>query len=555
MKKIYYLYIALSVVTAMVLYSCVKDYLDDHKGKASSEILSVDEAKAFFEKQMTEYATRAAGNAEHKPTIVPDEFTPVWTRGVSVSQDGVGSVNVPIMSNCRYSAIRSYADKQGKPKAYSAPVWQKLVVVKNSADDRMGVYILNLLPDEGFYKSNKNYSTDNFVNGGSKGRFSGLAIYSNLGGKILRIDKYSDGKEVAGANILVDKDKLDWNQEQIDSVLSNIYFSRKTVESTRGFSFEDENEIDDLEIIGHLLEEGNECPICGCDPCICSDICPICGCDPCMCQDLPPLVIPGSSGGGGGFSGGSFGGGGGGTGGPGGTGEEKPPIVMPDLTIPATYVVGKGTPYPYTLTNWNIFMPWDQTVNVTITGTPLTYSQQVQQLLKKLLEDCLSKQLFNYLNSIQHAVSIISVDNLMVYGQPANGVFGYHSNGSLILLDSKASQVTLLEELYHAYQWLRPGADIAGYNNQYGGNIEIEAKMAKYQYMVRNGIPIENYFGSTGNTWNRFISQPDASNFLTIWSLLTDSRDNGGFGYDRNLFKTTGFSGFVQPTLNINCNN
>ena len=190
MKKIYYFYICLSAVASLVLYSCVKDYLDvDPSDKASSaQILTVEEAKQFFEKQMGVYATRSVSDDEQLPFgLPPGEFTPIWDDAFYYQTSKRAAITVPILSTYRYRTFRS-EEKNGKYEAYVSYIQQKLVIVLDEDMNQKALYIESVIPDRSCKSiSNKTYDVR------SK-EFSGIAMYHNYQGELIRFSYLKNGK-------------------------------------------------------------------------------------------------------------------------------------------------------------------------------------------------------------------------------------------------------------------------------------------------------------------------------------------------------------------------
>ncbi|GHV00703.1 hypothetical protein FACS1894159_06990 [Bacteroidia bacterium] len=196
----------------IALYSCVKDIVEIEPNQSASEsgVISVAEAKEFFENQIALQATRGGGR--RKPSILdPGEFTPHWNRAKSSSGKRTGGVSAPISQSTRHGALRCETIN-GKPAVAVVPVYQKVVVVKSAVTGEMSTYLLSLVPTVGFHRHNKNYNADHFVIDGDKGDFSGIAAYYTLGGRLIKLDEYANGTVRRGVHTIgprpVDKSKV-----------------------------------------------------------------------------------------------------------------------------------------------------------------------------------------------------------------------------------------------------------------------------------------------------------------------------------------------------------
>lgn len=129
--------------------------------------------------------------------MAPGEFAPLWEGGLFSENRIVGSVDVPIISEHRYRAIRSEY-KNGVAKAYIVNITQKLVIFEcHNNEDKMYQYILTLIPDRDFYATNKGDISDLLINSRVKSKFSGIALHhSVLGGRLVDVVRYNKGQIV-----------------------------------------------------------------------------------------------------------------------------------------------------------------------------------------------------------------------------------------------------------------------------------------------------------------------------------------------------------------------
>ena len=201
----------LMVAAASVVASCSKLPMEGEKETAANVSLTVEEAKAYFETDYKSLKITKVGSADIPAGwISPGDFTPIWNSAVESANGNTASVDVPIIPTYRYRAIRAVF-ANGRAQAYSVDIYQKLVVVRKHYDDgredRMGQYILTLIPDKGYATKHKGNVAERFINTGNKGSYSGLAVYY-LQGIPMRLEKYSDGEKTGWISLFGVTDDL-----------------------------------------------------------------------------------------------------------------------------------------------------------------------------------------------------------------------------------------------------------------------------------------------------------------------------------------------------------
>lgn len=239
----YFIYICIVLFTMGLLYACVRDNVDAYRSPQndSSTLLSVAEAREFFENQFLQ-TTKTRSEGLHKPKgMHPGEFTPDWDAAEVSQNNKIASVDVRILPQCRYRAIRSEF-KNGKAKAYTANITQKLIVIKGKRQDKLGQYILTLVPDRTYFAKNKGDISDKFIQAGEKNGFSGVAFYSTLQGRTVRINIFANGKKVKG--LYLDPEKSDEVQVALKKLKQQypIKFQRNGNARTRSFGFGEDDE-------------------------------------------------------------------------------------------------------------------------------------------------------------------------------------------------------------------------------------------------------------------------------------------------------------------------
>lgn len=279
MRKKIRLYLLIGII-GVLLASCVKEFMDTPLSATEDEIsppyLTVSEAREFFENKYAAMCmTRHSGAHKSSGGLNPGEFTLFWNESQTSQNQYTGSVDVPILPQYRYRAVRSEF-VNGRAKAYEVDVSQKLVVIKSKELKKNVYYLLALIPDYAYGQKNKGDICDEFLNSGDKGDFSGIAVYYSIENqKTVKINKYRQGVIVAGCSMLGDKSAIAQAVEKSRTILGPMRIIRQTHKiQTRNFGEE------------WGLEEGEECDVCGGNPCYCVEciICGYCMSDPCVCD-------------------------------------------------------------------------------------------------------------------------------------------------------------------------------------------------------------------------------------------------------------------------------
>lgn len=324
MKTQYLFWISLLCLLGM-LYACVHDPTSEPSSNTQSDLLTVSAARELVERQMSlktrSHTTPAKG-------LVPGDFSPLWSDAKTSQNAKVGSVDVPILPQYTYYALRT-EEKNGKIKVHKVRISQKVVVIKAKDNGRLASYLLTLIPDGNYYSKNKN-KFDEFLNSGSH-KFSGVAVYYDLHARYtVRVDKYANGHKTAGVYLMCDS--KDWNKrfKIAKKILGPIRIAKSANKMTRSFDEDEPDPCDrcgDPWCWGDCEEEEwlycwncgspwcsgdcdddpiiitpdycsgcgeyefnctcNVCSWCGSDPCTCDDTCSWCGNDPCTCGVCP----------------------------------------------------------------------------------------------------------------------------------------------------------------------------------------------------------------------------------------------------------------------------
>lgn len=164
--------------------------------------LSVSEAREFFEKSMI-----SQSRAGHEPKddkyykdrcMLPvGDFVPQWEEGISTDAPTLFSVDVPIKATYRYRVLRIDEKTQ---KVYTTTCYQELVVVKD-LEGRMGYKVVLFIPDREYSIKNPGDVSRRLTNGIDMGDYSGLKIFTDIEGRMTRVNRFLNGKKTVGIDL------------------------------------------------------------------------------------------------------------------------------------------------------------------------------------------------------------------------------------------------------------------------------------------------------------------------------------------------------------------
>ena len=193
---------------------------------------SIDDARAFFEADYSAFRTKAQGNALPS-RFSPGDYTPMWEDAEYSVLGSCAAYDVSILPERSLVAIRSEFGMSGA-RAERLRVYQKLVVMKNTASGVMGSYILSLIPDVG---SDDRRIPQRFLSrGADKGGFSGIAVYTSASsGSLHSVQQFKDGVKVRGVNLDSGEGSRLVRCRKAMSILSGIVIlSKKSVTTKSG---------------------------------------------------------------------------------------------------------------------------------------------------------------------------------------------------------------------------------------------------------------------------------------------------------------------------------
>ena len=164
--------------------------------------LSVIEAKEFFEKSImsksrTEQEPKDDKYYKERCMLPVGDFVPQWEEGISTDAPTLFSVDVPIKATYRYRVLRIDEKTQ---KVYTTTCYQELVVVKD-LEGRMGYKVVLFIPDREYSIKNPGDVSRRLTNGIDMGDYSGLKIYTDIEGRMTRVNRFLNGKKIVGIDL------------------------------------------------------------------------------------------------------------------------------------------------------------------------------------------------------------------------------------------------------------------------------------------------------------------------------------------------------------------
>ena len=214
------------------LCSCQVAELSSGRHGVGDVAFSIDDAREFFEADYSAFRTKAQCNALPS-RFSPGDYTPMWEDAEYSVSGSCAAYDVAVLPERSLVAIRSEFGMNGA-RAERLRVYQKLVVMKNTASGVMGSYILSLIPDVG---SDDRRIPQRFLSrGADKGGFSGIAVYtSSSSGSLHSVQQFKDGVKVRGVNLDSGEGSRLVRCRKAMSILSGIVIlSKKSVTTKAG---------------------------------------------------------------------------------------------------------------------------------------------------------------------------------------------------------------------------------------------------------------------------------------------------------------------------------
>lgn len=239
MKNIYYLYITIIVSICAVTFPSCQDTLslgNEMNIGGEGKGLSVNEAREFFEKDMSEKASRSSKDEKEQKyytqyfMLPVGDFTPKWEEGISTDAPTLYSVDVPIETSYRYRAIR-IDEKTNKP--YTTTCYHEMVVVKDK-DGKMGYRIVFYIPDREYNLTHGGDISRQLTNGLGMGDYSGLKIYTNTEGQFTRVNRFLNGEKIQAINLNTKQSPKEFAINLLRSlkIIGKIHIQRQKIKTT-----------------------------------------------------------------------------------------------------------------------------------------------------------------------------------------------------------------------------------------------------------------------------------------------------------------------------------
>ena len=193
-------YTLLAAIAGAVFWACRHDRFGQDDPNAVEPTLTVNEARDFFEYQMSEVLPYLTKLSSDKPVgMMPGDFTPLWNKATRAAANRwMEGVDLPIDPKFIFTAAFPQIGLKGDTTFRTVDIVQKLVVNRwhdHPKWEGMYAYIATLIPTPEYYARHKDFG-QKFVNLGSKNRFSGIVVYHTLSGRFVNADKYQEGAQV-----------------------------------------------------------------------------------------------------------------------------------------------------------------------------------------------------------------------------------------------------------------------------------------------------------------------------------------------------------------------
>lgn len=442
--------------------------------------LSVQAARNLYDSALRGRTTKTMSDQERQNMFYRESYVPNWALALPTHTDEVESIDIPVTDNRVYYVVTQ--DGQGY---YLTECHHSLTIVNSKATKQTGVYHHFFIPfRDSRDKYHDSYEGDlyrGFHNNGFRDDFTGLEIYANMNGMIVKILRYSHGKlytDLYSGNGNKEKERIQYN---LRYYISKAYGLQKDIHTKDGAQYL-------CPQCGHELFEFNGYYYCS--ECDWNEL-------DFWEQYLEECYFFDE---------------GGGTGSGGNENDDPDPMNPnpdPDPNSGSGGQTGQG--------NGNSGIDQgDAPTWFDFDENALTY---VLPSLMEIQLDCAGQIL---INSLQQAISIQFVENrqlgpLIAVKTPSNNYstiarVEYNLNG--IIRTS-----ILFEELYHCFQIINNE-----FHPDWALNVEVEAKYATYKYAVHTGTTADLFIPPTcsSNWWDAFQSY-DTNPSETNYTKMVDS--------------------------------
>lgn len=230
-KKVYVPILLIGIVIAC--FSCLQDEIKNQSSDAN-EIengLTIEEAKAFFESQMSVVSSRSIDDVNGG--LLPGDFTPCWSNAIASNNEKISNIDVSILPQYRYKVMRCKVSN-GAARAYSVSITQKMVITKDLKTNKLGLYYVTLIPDRAYYNKNRGDISSHFISRGSKKTFSGLVIYSLPQIQMpIKVEKYVSGERIFRMILPTFQGKTSDNLQIFKKIIGDMRFAVSQSVKTR----------------------------------------------------------------------------------------------------------------------------------------------------------------------------------------------------------------------------------------------------------------------------------------------------------------------------------
>lgn len=215
----------LIIVMCFIATACQRDLLN--QVSEADRKFQLREAREFFENRRDGLVTRGAMFTTSKDNlIVPNEYTPIWSRAEYSESDDYFVYEIPIRAVRQIVASRIDFRSRERER-YIAPIEQRVLVFQNRITNKITSYIMSIIPDKSSVSKTDSYRYLRITD-----EYSGLVTYSSLDGDLVMVMEFRNGEHRYSLNMRSKK----MSKEDIDKNLlltfigTNIY----RLEQTRG---------------------------------------------------------------------------------------------------------------------------------------------------------------------------------------------------------------------------------------------------------------------------------------------------------------------------------
>ena len=220
----------------LMMTSCADISTSFAEDEENVDGIAISEARAIFERAVAESASLTETNPTSffLPTLDIGNIVPDWSTAKR-SKTATGdfqSVDVRISATYRY---RVYQIDTEYNDTCVVNLTNKMVIVKDEVTGQSGCFLEFFIRSNEYIKNHKKDETLNYLNCGGMGDFSGLKIYTDIAGKIVRVNRYENGEAKCGVNVLIAENATDYLRRVFiaQCLLSDIQF-QKGMSVTRG---------------------------------------------------------------------------------------------------------------------------------------------------------------------------------------------------------------------------------------------------------------------------------------------------------------------------------